>query len=264
MTEVAGYHRQDLSIDQRLALRTAATRLGEEFAAIYGPETIERFLHSSYDQFATGATVPNFLPLLAERFARQRLTAAARLDGHGNDGRPVVLFLCVHNAGRNGAGPGGRAAARPARADGRLPLRVDVGRLPPLNLSDERVEGRAADRGPGMVQESADGEFGPVEGRGCHGRMRSCGVWTTSLVERNRRAASAIVTVSPPPPAVSRKPVRRSVDTRRRRRVLVLRGVGLQQLGQRVQLAALVCLSLECRRYSRSVTRGPRRSRRVG
>ncbi len=54
MTEVAGYKRDDLSIDQQLALRTAAARLGEQFAGIYGPETIERFLHSSYDQFATG------------------------------------------------------------------------------------------------------------------------------------------------------------------------------------------------------------------
>ncbi|WP_328993955.1 arsenate reductase ArsC [Kribbella sp. NBC_01245] len=101
MTELAGHHREDLSIDQQLALRTAARRLGEEFAGIYGTETIERFLHSSYDQFASGSTVPNFLPLLAERFARQRLTALARVEGHHDDGRPVVLFLCVHNAGRS-------------------------------------------------------------------------------------------------------------------------------------------------------------------
>jgi arsenate reductase len=101
MTDAAGYQRDSLSIDQQLALRTAATRLGGEFAGIHGPETIERFLHSSYDQFATGSTVPNFLPLLAERFARQRLTALTRVEGHGNDGRPVVLFLCVHNAGRS-------------------------------------------------------------------------------------------------------------------------------------------------------------------
>ena len=100
MTEVAGHPREDLSIDQQLALRTASRKLGEEFASIYGAETIERFLHSSYDQFAAGSTVPNFLPLLAERFARQRLTALARVEGHG-DGRPVVLFLCVHNAGRS-------------------------------------------------------------------------------------------------------------------------------------------------------------------
>jgi len=101
MTDLTSHHRVDLSIDQRLALRTAAGRLGGEFTGVFGTETIERFLHSSYDQFATSSTVPNFLPLLAERFARQRLTALARVEGLRTDTRPVVLFLCVHNAGRS-------------------------------------------------------------------------------------------------------------------------------------------------------------------
>ena len=74
---LATHHHPDLSIDQQLALRTAATRLHAEFGEHFGVETIERFLHSSYDQFAGRATVPNFLPLLAERWARQRLTALA-------------------------------------------------------------------------------------------------------------------------------------------------------------------------------------------
>ena len=91
----------DLSIDQDLALRTAATRLASEFAAIYGPEIIERFLHTSYEHFATSHTIPNYLPLLAERFARQRLQALARVEGHNRDGEPVVLLLCTHNAGRS-------------------------------------------------------------------------------------------------------------------------------------------------------------------
>lgn len=99
---VTAHHlRQDLSIDQRLALKTAATRLQAEFADMFGVETIERFLHSSYDQFAGRATVPNFLPLLAERFARQRLHALAKVEGKSHDGRPTVLFLCTHNAGRS-------------------------------------------------------------------------------------------------------------------------------------------------------------------
>ena len=66
----------DLSIDQRLALKAAAAQLHSDFE-MFGVETIERFLHSSYDQFATRASVANFLPLLAERFARQRLRALA-------------------------------------------------------------------------------------------------------------------------------------------------------------------------------------------
>ena len=93
--------RQDLSIDQKLALKTAATRLSTEFAHDFGVQTIERFLHTSYDQFAGRATVTNFLPLLAERFARQRLHALARVEGKIIDGKPTVLFLCTHNAGRS-------------------------------------------------------------------------------------------------------------------------------------------------------------------
>ncbi|GAA0793527.1 arsenate reductase ArsC [Spirilliplanes yamanashiensis] len=91
----------ELSIDQQLALTTAATRLAADFDGIFGAETIERFLHSSYTQFATVGSIPHFLPLLAERFARQRLQALARVEGHHRDGKPVVLFLCTHNAGRS-------------------------------------------------------------------------------------------------------------------------------------------------------------------
>ncbi|OFJ54252.1 phosphotyrosine protein phosphatase [Mycolicibacterium grossiae] len=92
---------RDLSVDQQLALKTAATRLERDFGDSFGVETIERFLHTSYDQFAGRASVPNFLPLLAERFARQRLHALARVEGRISDGKPTVLFLCTHNAGRS-------------------------------------------------------------------------------------------------------------------------------------------------------------------
>jgi len=91
----------DLSIDQQLALRAAAAQLHEEFADVFGVQTIARFLHASYDQFASRASVPNFLPLLAERFARQRLRALAKVEGKSGDGKPIVLFLCTHNAGRS-------------------------------------------------------------------------------------------------------------------------------------------------------------------
>ena len=103
MTDSPVDHHQDPepSIDQKLALKTAATRLEREYASTFGVETIDRFLYSSYDQFAGRATVPNFLPLLAERFARQRLNALARIEGKHSDGKPTVLFLCTHNAGRS-------------------------------------------------------------------------------------------------------------------------------------------------------------------
>jgi len=90
-----------LTVDQQLALKSAAARLAEEFDGVFGTETIERFLTSSYDQFASRATATNFLPVMAERFARQRLHALARVEGKSIDGLPTVLFLCVHNAGRS-------------------------------------------------------------------------------------------------------------------------------------------------------------------
>ena len=89
------------SIDTQVALRTAASRLADDFRGIYGTETIERFLHSSYDQLAERATITKFLPLMAERFGRQRLTALAKVEGLHDDGKPTVLFLCTHNAGRS-------------------------------------------------------------------------------------------------------------------------------------------------------------------
>ena len=84
------HQRPDLSIDQNLAIRAAAADLREEFSGVFGVETIDRFLHSSYDQFAGGATVVNYLPLLAHRFARQRLRALAKVEGLSSDGRPTV------------------------------------------------------------------------------------------------------------------------------------------------------------------------------
>jgi arsenate reductase (thioredoxin) len=92
---------EELSLDQSLALKVAAERLHREFADTFGTETIETFLQTSYDQFAERAAVPHFLPLLAERFARQRLHALSRVEGKAMSGTPTVLFLCTHNAGRS-------------------------------------------------------------------------------------------------------------------------------------------------------------------
>jgi len=91
----------EIPLEHRPLLKGAAVRVAEEFDGVFGAETIELFLHTSYDQFAGKAKFTNFLPLMAERFARQRLEALARVEGRADDGTPIVLFLCVHNAGRS-------------------------------------------------------------------------------------------------------------------------------------------------------------------
>ncbi|MEO5919829.1 MAG: arsenate reductase ArsC [Pseudolysinimonas sp.] len=93
--------RAHVTIDQESALGTSIARLAREFDNLFGLEIVERFVRTSYDDLAAAATVPNYLPLLTEKFARQRLRALARVEGLEVDGLPTVLFLCVHNAGRS-------------------------------------------------------------------------------------------------------------------------------------------------------------------
>ena len=150
-----------LSIDTTLALRTSASRLAEDFTGTFGTETIERFLHSSYDQLAQQAAVTKFLPLMAERFARQRLRAVAKVEGLHFDGKATVLFLCTHNAGRSQmalgffeALAGDRAVAwsggsepghqvHPAAIAAMAELGIDISKEFPKPWTDEAV--RAAD-----------------------------------------------------------------------------------------------------------------------
>jgi arsenate reductase (thioredoxin) len=147
-----------LTVDQQLALRSAASRLAEEFDCIFGAETIELFLTSSYEQFATRATILAFLPIMAERFARQRLKALARVEGKAHDGLPVVLFLCVHNAGRSQIAmgwfenlAGGRAVAwsggsepgtevNPAAVAAMAEIGIDISREFPKPWTEEIVQ----------------------------------------------------------------------------------------------------------------------------
>jgi hypothetical protein len=65
----------NVSNDQRLALKAAAERLISEFGDTFDAETIDRFLYTAHAHFAHHAPVPNFLPLLAERFAQKQLRA---------------------------------------------------------------------------------------------------------------------------------------------------------------------------------------------
>jgi arsenate reductase len=152
---------ESLNPDQRLALNVAATNLQGEFAGTFGVETIELFLQTSYDQFANRAKFTHFLPLMAERFARQRLKALARVEGRHEDGVPIVLFLCVHNAGRSQMAlgwfdhlAGGRAIAwsggsepgvevNPAAVEAMREVGIDIGGEFPKPWTDEIV--RAAD-----------------------------------------------------------------------------------------------------------------------
>jgi arsenate reductase (thioredoxin) len=88
-----------LTAEQRLQVKTAARRLGQEFAGTFSTETIERYITDSQSRLEGTARVGTWLPVLIERFTRDRLRALARLEAEF--AKPAVLFLCVHNAGRS-------------------------------------------------------------------------------------------------------------------------------------------------------------------
>lgn len=138
----------------------AAERLAEEFAGIFSQETIARYMAESQDLLG-GAKLNVFVPVLAHRFARERLRALAQAEGVVGTDVPEVLFVCVHNAGRSQMA----AALVKLRSQGRIHVRtagsapadeidpnvvmaleelgVDVGEEFPKPLTDEVV--RAAD-----------------------------------------------------------------------------------------------------------------------
>jgi arsenate reductase len=142
-------------------LDQATERLAEEFAGVFSRETIARYMSESRDLLA-GARVSDFVPVLAHRFARERLRALAQAEGkQWWRAQPEVLFVCVHNAGRSqmAAGlvklrSGGRIHVRsagsapadeinPAVVEAMEELGVDMAEEFPKPLTDEVV--RAAD-----------------------------------------------------------------------------------------------------------------------
>jgi arsenate reductase len=153
---LAAHHNPDIALDQQLALKAAASRLQEEFGDQIGMDTIDAFLHSSYDHFIARARIPNFVPLLAERFTRQQLQALAHIERA--DGEPTVLFLCPHNAGRSQMAlgyfsrlAGGRALAwsggsepdteiDPAAVEAMAEVGIDIAGEYPKPFTDEVVQ----------------------------------------------------------------------------------------------------------------------------
>ena len=90
-----------LPLDQQVVVRRVVSNVANSFAGTFGPETIERFVIDSLEQLLPTARITSFLPVLAEKFAKERLRALGKVDGSLPSTTPGVLFLCVHNAGRS-------------------------------------------------------------------------------------------------------------------------------------------------------------------
>jgi len=140
----------------RRHVERAAEALQEEFAGIFSVETIARYIADSSDRLGD-SKINVFVPVLAHRFARERLMALAQSRGEIVKEMPEVLFVCVHNSGRSqmaaglvklrsrgrihvrsaGSDPG--EAINPAVIDVMGELGVDMSEEFPKPLTDEVV-----------------------------------------------------------------------------------------------------------------------------
>ena len=91
----------ELTTEQQLQITQAAARIRDDFAGVFSQETIERFITDSRADLESRARVTTWLPILIERFTRDRLRALARVEGKTERDKPSIVFLCVHNAGRS-------------------------------------------------------------------------------------------------------------------------------------------------------------------
>ncbi|WP_431778419.1 arsenate reductase ArsC [Microbacterium aurantiacum] len=82
-------------------LHRAAERLAHQFAGMVSEETVERVVYESYTALGRTARVSTHLASLAEKFARDRLTALAQSRGLIVKTVPEVLYVCVQNSGRS-------------------------------------------------------------------------------------------------------------------------------------------------------------------
>ncbi len=134
--------------------------LVSEFAGTFSEQTIHRYIEESVELLGN-SRINVFVPVLAHRFARERLRALAQADGTIVKEQPEVLFVCVHNAGRSQMAAGlvklrsqGRVHVRsagsapgeevnPAVVEAMEEIGIDMGEAFPKPLTDEVV--RAAD-----------------------------------------------------------------------------------------------------------------------
>jgi len=141
-------------------VRQVARSLKDEFSGVFSEETIERYIAESID-LLEGRKINVFVPVLAHRFARERLKALAQAENLAVKDEPEVLFVCVHNAGRSQMAAGlvkirseGRVHVRsagsapgeeinPAVVEAMAEIGVDMSEEFPKPLTDEVV--RAAD-----------------------------------------------------------------------------------------------------------------------
>ncbi len=138
-------------------VESAVDRLTTEFSGTFATETIRRCALESLSLYRD-TRIFEFVPLLVYRFTRERLIAAAQVEGNLAKTVPEVLFVCVHNAGRSqiaaaftqalsgglvhvrSAGSTPASEINPAVVEAMREIGLDLSQEFPKPLTDEVVE----------------------------------------------------------------------------------------------------------------------------
>ena len=139
-------------------LKRLATELSEQFAGIFGAETVERYVLESYTGLLRTSKVKAHLASQTTRFATDRLTALAQAKGAIESPVPEILFVCEQNAGRSqmaavltnflgkgrvhvrSAGSSPSASLNPAVIEVMTELGLDMAEEFPKPLTDDVVQ----------------------------------------------------------------------------------------------------------------------------
>ncbi len=127
----------DLPADSTVehVLARGIEELAYRYSGVFARETVDRYVHESFQTLYRTARIKTYVPLFAVRFAKERLTALAQSRGILAKPIPEVLFVCTHNAGRSQMA----AALLAAMAPGRVHVR-SAGSKPASEINPAVVE----------------------------------------------------------------------------------------------------------------------------
>lgn len=109
--------------------------LAYHYEGIFSRESVARAVAEARAALEPVSRLPNFLPILTEKHAREQLTAAAQAEGRIVKQVPEILFVCVHNAGRSQI-----AAALTEHLSGRRVHVRSAGSAPTGKINESTIE----------------------------------------------------------------------------------------------------------------------------
>lgn len=112
----------------------------------FAREEVEAAVRTAFSELTAVSTVRTYVPVLAARLAKERLTAGAQADGRVVKTVPELLFVCVHNAGRSQMAAALAAHLAPSRVHVR-----SAGSRPTGDLNPQVVEA-LAERGVSLTE----------------------------------------------------------------------------------------------------------------